>query len=532
VSSLIQKLKQEAIARGLTEAPELRDSRQAAALSAAVSSESTKDELLEHVRQQSGVIARLNAQLVHMKETDTRLHADVTRLDRALADAGERVAAMTADAKLAAERHTRQQAKLDVALQARDDARLQLQELRLHVVALEQRLHDALRLLDRAAPTETSDSTSSSSSSSSSVELHAELTRLRDARVAADAARSAAESELATARQQLAHAEHELSVARQAFGSAVSAQAQVAAPTAVAPAEKADVSPPLASAVDSRVAELNAALARMAANDARQIQHLATAEQRAERLQVQVDDLTRRLQAATQARDAAVASLNDVTHECAQLRSAKPPAPAPPSVVFQRDLAAESRVAVLEQELAASLASLGQVQSSLQAARESEAELRAQLPQIAELREQLDDAQTQVLQLRKALDDSEEMVAQRTRALARAKSEMAQLAATSATAPDEHQLRRENESLRFMLLEEEENRAMQVRILKDEIAALSSNSTRRDVDLEVLKNAVLKLFGTPPARQEEFVRVLGGMLCFSPLETRVALDAVRAAAQP
>jgi chromosome segregation protein len=531
VSSLIQKLKQEAIARGLTEAPELRDSRQAAALSAAVSSESTKDELLEHVRQQSGVIARLNAQLVHMKETDTRLHADVTRLDRALADAGERVAAMTADAKLAAERHTRQQAKLDVALQARDDARLQLQELRLHVVALEQRLHDALRLLDRAAPTETSDSTSSSSSSSS-VELHAELTRLRDARVAADAARSAAESELATARQQLAHAEHELSVARQAFGSAVSAQAQVAAPTAVAPAEKADVSPPLASAVDSRVAELNAALARMAANDARQIQHLATAEQRAERLQVQVDDLTRRLQAATQARDAAVASLNDVTHECAQLRSAKPPAPAPPSVVFQRDLAAESRVAVLEQELAASLASLGQVQSSLQAARESEAELRAQLPQIAELREQLDDAQTQVLQLRKALDDSEEMVAQRTRALARAKSEMAQLAATSATAPDEHQLRRENESLRFMLLEEEENRAMQVRILKDEIAALSSNSTRRDVDLEVLKNAVLKLFGTPPARQEEFVRVLGGMLCFSPLETRVALDAVRAAAQP
>jgi chromosome segregation ATPase len=524
VSSLIQKLKQEAIARGLTEAPELRDSRHAAALSAAVSSESTKDELLEHVRQQSGVIARLNAQLAQLKDADTRLHADVTRLERAIADAGERVATLTAEAKVGAERHTRQQAKLDVALQARDDARLQLQELRLHVVALEQRLHDALRLLDRAR-----DAPTSASDSSSSGELHAELTRLRDARLAADAARSAAESELASAQQQLAHAEHELSVARQAFGSAVSAQAQVAP---VAAAEKADVSPPLASAVDSRVAELNAALARMAANDARQIQHLATAEQRAERLLVQVDDVSRRLQAATQARDAAVAALNDVTHECAQLRSAKPPAPAPPSVVFERDLAAESRVAVLEQELVAARASLGQVQSSLQAARESEAELRAQVPQIAELREQLDRAQTQVLQLRKALDDSEEMVAQRTRALARAKSEVAQLAATSATAPDEQQLRRENESLRFMLLEEEENRAMQVRILKDEIAALSSNSTRRDVDLEVLKNAVLKLFGTPPARQEEFVRVLGGMLCFSPLETRVALDAVRAAAQP
>jgi hypothetical protein len=71
---------------------------------------------------------------------------------------------------------------------------------------------------------------------------------------------------------------------------------------------------------------------------------------------------------------------------------------------------------------------------------------------------------------------------------------------------------------------------MQVALLKQEINELNRAGSRRDVDLHVLKNAVLKLFGLPVAKQEGFVRVLGGLLSFSPLETREAIDAIRSAA--
>lgn len=87
---------------------------------------------------------------------------------------------------------------------------------------------------------------------------------------------------------------------------------------------------------------------------------------------------------------------------------------------------------------------------------------------------------------------------------------------------------RESE-MQSVLAEQEEMFAMQVALLKQEISELNRAGSRRDVDLHVLKNAVLKLFGMPVAKQEGFVRVLGGMLSFSPLEIRQAIDAIRTA---
>lgn len=519
MSGFVRKLKEEAIARGLTEPTHEREARQtdSAASSASVSVASTKDELLAFIRQQTTAVTRLREQLAHSKEAHARAQSDLT-------ESANRVTTLQNQVRLDADRAARHASTLEQVTAARDDARLRLQELRLQAVTLEQQLHDALERTDSSG-------------------IATELTRLRDARVAADAARSAAESEVASLKQQLAHAEQALLAARHEFSSVVThahAAHQVAADSGAPAPPAAVAAAAVQPASDARVSELNAALARMAASDARNVQLVATLELRVERHAMQVDELTRRLHAASEARDAALASAAEAQRECAALRaelSALRSAPPPPAVVVQEAPRDDARVAALEQEVR-------DARAAADAAQLKAGETQAALEQlVGELRQQLTvcdaekaEAVARAAELRKVADDAEEMCAQKTRALARLRSELVQLSSAAAPSaavvapPSDEQLRRENETLRSLLAEyheEEELRAMQVRILKQEIAELARCGSRRDVDLTVVKNAVLQMFGKPREQQEGFVRVLGSLLSFSPLEMRVATDAVR-----
>jgi chromosome segregation ATPase len=542
---MLKKLKEEAIARGLTESPSDRESRETDSATAlgTVSLASTKDELLAFVRQQQTVVLKLRSQIAANKEVQAQSAAETARLERLHADSQTRVAALSADLDAANDRNARHAAQIDSVTAARDDARLRLHELRLQAVQLEQQLHESLA----------TSSTARETSSDSAVQL--ELARLRDARIAADAARSTAEHELASTREQLARAESALVTARVEFGSAVVAATAAATTvttsttvplTSIASETKSSV-PVVASvsADTTRISELTDVVARMAANDARQTQLLATLERRVERQQLTVDEATRRAESALADRDLAVTSADKLRAECAQLRAALDQATLRDDVV---DVTPQLRAEIigLETELRDARRSIDeqtngmrQLQASLDEAR---AELSALAQTFADARQEnaqlaieKQDALEQVAQLRKTVDETETICEQKAIALTRLKAQLADndtaaaAPATATTTTTQQPLPPRDSELQSLLAEQEEMFAMQVALLKHEINELNRAGSRRDVDLHVLKNAVLKLFGMPVAKQEGFVRVLGGMLSFSPLEIREAMDAIRSA---